>query len=448
MKARYCSASARIEIRVMSTFWLRASDRSRSSGPSKPSTSTTSAGSSSPRVERPRRSPRSRSWSRGRVTGGPSRSGSPTASRLAPASARNSSRAACAIERLRLPCATASARAAALARLAGKQRRRVGDRAHLLDPPVAVKHDIAAGVIDRLPPVAIIPRKCIHRNVIADQQAVETDSSADDIADHGRARWSPDASGSIGAEDDVAGHRHRQVGECRRTARNPSPPASSRSASTTGRIVVAVDGRAALPGNVLDHRQDAAGDAARRPRRGRAAATRRGSPPKERSPIASLAPGSDDVEHRRAVDGDADIAEIGGDQPAMQPGGALALFRSSSAETAEDPRRRIVRPVRAAAAAARGRPPGRSAPAHRRGRPRRGKPSIEVADLRRGSPQLRLKRIRPERLLDGEEDRSSPVKSRSGAAGYEGLDRHRPSRRSRRAAISASGRGCSRRRPP
>ncbi len=35
MKARYCSASARMEMRVMSTFWLRASCNSRSSGPSK-----------------------------------------------------------------------------------------------------------------------------------------------------------------------------------------------------------------------------------------------------------------------------------------------------------------------------------------------------------------------------------------------------------------------------
>ena len=46
MKARYCSASARIEILARSTFCWRASASSRSSGPSKPSTSTTSAGSS------------------------------------------------------------------------------------------------------------------------------------------------------------------------------------------------------------------------------------------------------------------------------------------------------------------------------------------------------------------------------------------------------------------
>ena len=42
-KARYCSASARIEIRVRSTFWSRASVSRTSIGPSKPSRSTSSA---------------------------------------------------------------------------------------------------------------------------------------------------------------------------------------------------------------------------------------------------------------------------------------------------------------------------------------------------------------------------------------------------------------------
>src|SRR5215471_12447491 len=45
MKARYWSASARIEILARSTFCWRASASRRSSGPSKPSTSTTNAGS-------------------------------------------------------------------------------------------------------------------------------------------------------------------------------------------------------------------------------------------------------------------------------------------------------------------------------------------------------------------------------------------------------------------
>ena len=54
MKARYCSASARIEMRWRSTFWRRASSSSRSSGPSKPSTSTSSAGSPSRSLGRSR----------------------------------------------------------------------------------------------------------------------------------------------------------------------------------------------------------------------------------------------------------------------------------------------------------------------------------------------------------------------------------------------------------
>ena len=49
MKARYCSASARIEIFVRSTFCSRARLSSRSIGPSNPSRSRTSAGSPSRR---------------------------------------------------------------------------------------------------------------------------------------------------------------------------------------------------------------------------------------------------------------------------------------------------------------------------------------------------------------------------------------------------------------
>ena len=73
----------------------------------------------------------------------------------------------------------------ALARLPGEERRRIGDRPHLLHAPRAVEHDIAASVENGLAPFAMVPGERVHRNVIAEEQPVETNSPADDIADHG-----------------------------------------------------------------------------------------------------------------------------------------------------------------------------------------------------------------------------------------------------------------------
>ena len=63
--------------------------------------------------------------------------------------------------------------------------------------------------------------------------------------------------------------------------------------------------------------------------------------------MASLVPGDEHVEHRRAVDVDAEIGEIGGDQPSVQPGGARRPRPASASCSAPmHGRRRIGRPVR------------------------------------------------------------------------------------------------------
>ena len=72
------------------------------------------------------------------------------------------------------------------------------------------------------------------------------------------------------------------------------------------------------------------------------------------------------VEHRRAVDGDAEGGEIVRDQARQQEGGLAARRRVPFGELADPSRRRSGRPMRRAAAA-RVRPPGRSGPAHRGG---------------------------------------------------------------------------------
>ena len=156
---------------------------------------------------------------------------------------------------------------------------------------------------------------------------------------------------------------------------------------------------------------------------GRGASTSAGSPPKERLPIASRRPGDDDVENRQAVDGDAEIGEIGGDQPRLQPSGAGALLRVGlgDARRARPPADRpAIRRLQALDAAA------LLVDQHRRIGTADAVAEIgdQVADLRRRLAQLRLKRIRPQRLLGGEEVALLGGQARSGAAGDEGLHGH------------------------
>ena len=171
MKARYWSASARIEILARSTFCWRASASRRSSGPSKPSTSTTSAGSS---VARSAGSGRLRS------DGSSGRHDAPSA-RLRPHPPRSPS-ARRARARVELDGARAAGRARR--RRAARPRRpaRHGGRhrLHLLEPPLQCSTTsqpaaIAARVRSRSSPTAL-PWRC-RRSSTAPRNPIESRES-------------------------------------------------------------------------------------------------------------------------------------------------------------------------------------------------------------------------------------------------------------------------------
>ena len=124
--------------------------------------------------------------------------------------------------------------------------------------------------------------------------------------------------------DDMRGHRQRHVGEMPEGHEVAARSSSSREASTTGRSWWLSARGAAVAGNVLDHRQHAAGD---QPLGGGAAEQR------DRlrvSPVGAVADhvvgaGDRHVEHRHAIDVDADGAQIMRHQPGAEPGDLAAV---------------------------------------------------------------------------------------------------------------------------
>ena len=165
MKARYWSASARMEIFDRSTFCWRASVSSRSSGPSKPATSTISACSSEAR------------------SGDSAVSKSSAIIRSLAMMPANSSRAALDIERRRL-APRSERRIGAPRRVARQRRHRVRDRAHLVERAVAMEHDIAAGRERCAAALGERARQGLHRDVVGHQQSVEAKMLANHFAHH------------------------------------------------------------------------------------------------------------------------------------------------------------------------------------------------------------------------------------------------------------------------
>ena len=203
-----------------------------------------------------------------------------------------------------------------------------------------MKDDIAACRKDRGRLVREIPRKCLHRGVVADQQPVEADLAAHDLAHHlGRGRrWRGRIDRGV---DDMRRHRHRQVGE--RLERREIVAAQLLERRVDLRqLVMRIGEGAAVAGNVLHHRQHAAGH---QPfRRG---AAHRG----DRLGILAVGARADHVagaldrhvEHRQAIDVDAEAQEVEGVQPRHQPGGAQAGLAVGAVERAERGARRVVR---------------------------------------------------------------------------------------------------------
>ena len=130
-----------------------------------------------------------------------------------------------------------------------------------------------------------------HRDIVRDQDAVEADFAADHAVDHDprqrRRRRIVDR-----GVDDMRGHRPGHVGQRAERREICLSPASARLVIDPRQRLVAVDARAAVPRDMLDDRQYAAGQQTRRRRRGRARATRAGSVPQARSPMTGSAPGA------------------------------------------------------------------------------------------------------------------------------------------------------------
>src|SRR5712671_1862359 len=198
MKARYWSASARMEMFDRSTFCWRASVSSKSSGPSKPATSTISAGSSDARSgDRIVAKSSLIAWYFAGASCAGHQGGEFPPRRLDIEIARLAPRAQ---RRVRAP-----------RRRAGERWGFAGDGAHLIEPAVAMQHHIAA---DRERGAAALgqrPGQGVHRYVVAHQQPVEPDGSANHVAHH--------CAGSRGRCDRVDGAKHNMRGHPQRKLR-------------------------------------------------------------------------------------------------------------------------------------------------------------------------------------------------------------------------------------
>ena len=279
--------------------------------------------------------------------------------------------------------AVASRPSAALARA----RRRAGQRAWrprataVISAIVAVAvqdHVAAGGQRARWRARSKSPLERLHRQVVAHQQAVEADLAADDLARSRVREVVAGRSGSMAAIDHMGGHRHRHVGVAPGTARNRAPPAPPGAPRPPAALRWLSAWARPWPGMCLI--------TGRTPPAISPSAAARPSAPTS-SAVSAVGAVADDVvgaglrhvQHRRAVDVDADGGEVVGDQPRAQPGDLA-------------PQQRIVgRPARhrrgpadsgasaAAPAAARARPPGRSAPARPARRRSRAGPSSAPA---------------------------------------------------------------------
>src|SRR6185503_7501561 len=181
MKSRYCWASAKTEILARSTFCVRASASRRSSGPSKPSTSTTrvspalgvwpsscsqsetssrSSGASSSEASVAFMFPRR--YSNSRDAAAPGRGLAHEAKRLI------------GVEGLRL-AKLGDGAGKPLGAHPVKRRHDPGDLAHLVELAATVERDVAAGGDHRSCPLGHRSAKGLHADIVAHHQACQSD---------------------------------------------------------------------------------------------------------------------------------------------------------------------------------------------------------------------------------------------------------------------------------
>ena len=273
MKPRYCSTSARIEIALRSTFWLRASVEQQVERPF-PAVEVERQPSVGGRRHRPPSSKRGQASS--------------STANSVPSPAAHRACAEC-CERPIDVAADAGHRAdpsrarAASADIVAEARRRCRAISSISAP--AIEHDVAARRDrTRRPLAGTSPVSAFMSMIVGHQQAVEADPLPRMISSITDRRQRRRALGVPGGVDDVRGHRP--------SARSPSVRNGAMSISSVGLVgasppaaPVAVGQRAAVAGHMLDARRP------RPPARSPSsiarpsAATCIGSPPSARSPI-------------------------------------------------------------------------------------------------------------------------------------------------------------------
>ena len=154
------------------------------------------------------------------------------------------------------------------------------------------------------------PVQRLHRQVVAQDEAVEPDLSTHDFRNHGRRRRRRTPSINRRVKE-MGAHRHRQVFE-RRKWREIVAEIAARGVDDR-QLVMAVHARPAMPRHVLDDGRDPAG---KQPIGDRSTHRRDSFGPRRES---SRADGRmhalvGDIEDRRAVDRDSDLDEIMSDE--------------------------------------------------------------------------------------------------------------------------------------
>ena len=159
-----------------------------------------------------------------------------------------------------------------------------------------------------------------HRDIVAHQQTTKSQPVPNHIPD--QSDRSCGRSNRIDSRVyDMGGHPKRQIRK-RPECGKIGGPEGFAVGLDDGKRAVAVRRGTAMPGNMLEHRQNPAGQEAVGHRACQQSDLLRGFPI---SPVANHQIGAGDgkIEHRQTIDGNPKSAEIIGDQPCAEPGGCL-----------------------------------------------------------------------------------------------------------------------------
>ena len=290
--------------------------------------------------------------------------------------------------------------------IAVKRRHDPGDLAHLVEVAATVERNIAAGGDHRSGPLRHRPAKGLHADIVAHHQAVSPISSrmtspiitGETLAGRtaskaGKRTWAVMASG-------VSAERHEgpEIDRDQLLGRGVDPRQRE----------VAVGPRPAVTRHMLDDRQHAAGkralDHGAAERRSRFGVDAEGA-------VADdvVRAGLRHVEHRRAVDGNAERCEAQRQSAARRQRRRPARLPDRAHRDPVDPRRRHLRAIAAGGGAAPVRLPGRSGRVPRRFPPRRGS-RRRACGAGGWTRNCGAKRISPQGRVSAKKARSSSLR--------------------------------------